>query len=162
MWEQLRWPSASLAAALGRVGLGPCLGSTVDLALVEWMHMSWPEGMRVGELTLIHASGSTGWARPDSAGKLILVMQIMESQRAAQLSYHLDLDSGHWIGPHQHLAHQWTGWVCEEASSADPMLQDLHDTGQQHNNQEESRWGHNIDDMGKARCYEPNQWFIAM
>lgn len=70
------------------MGLGACLGSTVELTLVEWMQMSWPGSMRVGELTLPHASSNTGCAGPGTVGKLTLVMQVMESQKTDQLSYH--------------------------------------------------------------------------
>jgi hypothetical protein len=50
----------------------------------------------------------------------------------------------------------------EMASSADPKLQDLHDTGQQQDNWEESPWGSNTDGVTEARDLEPDQWLIAM
>lgn len=34
------WPSVTLAAALGRVGLKPPLGNTVELVLEVWMQVS--------------------------------------------------------------------------------------------------------------------------
>ena len=45
----------------------------------------------------------------------------------------------------------------ERASPAVPKLQDLHDTGQQQDNWEESQWGSNIDGVTEARDLEPDQ-----
>jgi hypothetical protein len=44
--------------------------------------------------------------------------------------------------------------MCERASLDDSKLQDLHDTGQQQDNQEKSWWGSNTDGITKARDLE--------
>ena len=64
MCEQESWPSPSQAAAPGRVGPEPLLGSTVELALEHGYRCGGPDGMRAGEPTL------HDWS---SAGELALV-----------------------------------------------------------------------------------------
>ena len=54
----------------------PCLGSTVELVLVEEAQVSLPEGMSTGELTLPAADGGVGWPRQSCAGELALVVQM--------------------------------------------------------------------------------------
>ena len=76
-----------LAVALGRVSPVHGLGSTAGLALEVWVHASWPEGTRAGELTLPPADGSTGWSSLSTAGELSLLVQIRKSWWADQLSY---------------------------------------------------------------------------
>lgn len=46
-----------LVAAFGRAGPVPCLDSTVELALMEWVEVSQLESMRAGELPLLPADG---------------------------------------------------------------------------------------------------------
>jgi hypothetical protein len=45
----------------------------------------------------------------------------------------------------------------ERTSPADPKLQDLHDPGQQQDNQEEFWLGTNIDGVTEARDLKPDQ-----
>lgn len=58
--------------------------------------------------------------------------------------------------------HLWTARACEGFGTADPKLQDLHDTGQQQEIWEESQWRARIDGIAEARGLEPYQWPIAM
>lgn len=46
------WPHPLPNAAPGRVDPAPCLGSTVELAQVAQVQVSWQEGMNTGGLTL--------------------------------------------------------------------------------------------------------------
>ena len=50
----------------------------------------------------------------------------------------------------------------ERASPADSKLQDLHNTGQQQNNWEESQWGSNIGGVTEARDLKLDLKLIAM
>jgi hypothetical protein len=58
VWES--GPCPSLAAALGKGDLTLQLGSRVELALVEWILMIWPEGLRAEELGLSPEAFSIG------------------------------------------------------------------------------------------------------
>ena len=53
--------------------------------------------------------------------------------------YHPNPDPGHSVGQPQNLYHLRMVGTHERASPTDPKLQDLHDTGQQKDNQEESQ-----------------------
>lgn len=70
------------AAALGKVGPAPRLGSTVEQALEGWVlaegMCELAEGMSTGELTLPAADGGVGWPRQSCAGELALVVQMRE------------------------------------------------------------------------------------
>ena len=103
--------------------------------LEVWVKMSLPGGMRIGELTLPPANGSVGWTIQSSAGELALMVQIRESWWADQLSYHPGPDLGLCIGPHPNLHHRQMVGICERASPAIPQREDLHDIGQQQDNQ---------------------------
>lgn len=118
------------------------------------------EGRRVRDLTLPATNGNIGWPSQNIAGELALAAQIRESWQNILLNYHPG--PGLWVDLHQNLHHLWTVGACERTNSADPKLQDLHDTEQQQDNQEESQWGSDIDDVTEARDLEPNQWLIAM
>lgn len=64
------------------------LGSTAGLALEVWVHASWPEGTRAGELTLPPATAlgslaEQGWRACPGA----LVVWMQDSCQADQLSY---------------------------------------------------------------------------
>ena len=52
-----------------------CLGCTIDLALM----IQSPQSMRVGELSLLLADCSIGWANKGKVGDLALVVWVWES-----------------------------------------------------------------------------------
>ena len=52
--------SSLMAAALGRSGPEPHLGSTVGLSLVDGTEMNLSEGRRAGEMSLPPVSDGTG------------------------------------------------------------------------------------------------------
>ena len=49
----------------------------------------------------------------------------------------------------------------EKASTTDPKLHNLHDTGQQQDNWEESWWRSTMNDVTEAKDLEPDQWLMA-
>lgn len=56
------WPHPLPDAAPGRAGPAPCLGSTVELAQVAQVQVSWQEGMNMGGLTLSLLCHAVVWA----------------------------------------------------------------------------------------------------
>jgi hypothetical protein len=60
-----------------------------------------------------------------------------------------------------HLCPLWNVGEHEKVNSADLKLQ-YHVTRQQQDNQEDTLWGPNIDEVTEARNLEPDQWPIAI
>lgn len=110
------WPwgsCPSLAAALDTVGPPPKLGSIVELALEACVEASCgygqagPEGMRVKELTLPPAYGSTGWPGWNRAGDLAGDGVDAGSWQADQLNYYPGpIPGSEWAHPKIHV-------ICE-------------------------------------------------
>ena len=48
----------------------------MELVLEAWVHVSQPESLKAGELTLPLADGGTGWSSQSSAGDLALMVWI--------------------------------------------------------------------------------------
>jgi hypothetical protein len=123
-------------------------------ALRMWEQESWPCPLLVA--TLGEQAGGSAW-------DLTLVLRLLKSWQADQISYHPDPDPGLWADPPQHIPHlSTTGVVHKSYTKATPKLWALHNTGQWKNIWEESQWGPNIDNIAEARGLEPDQWLIAM
>lgn len=60
----------------------------MELALEVQVHMSQPQGMRAGKLTLLPAHGGIGVLSQSSAGEITLVLQIRESRYTDRVGYH--------------------------------------------------------------------------
>ena len=82
------------------------------------------------------------WPSQSSAEELSLVMQVRERPCADQLNNHPDPDPGllSWPIPKSTSSANCGGMrgACERGSPAEPKVKDLHDTGQQQDNWEES------------------------
>lgn len=87
--------------------------------------------MRVGELA------------PPLANWIGLVRAVLGT--VVQESWPAHYHPGLWVSP----PHLWPAGACKGASSTDPNLQSLHDTGQQQDIKEESLWGSSIDSIAE-------------
>ena len=152
-----------------RVDSVPWLGSTVEMALEMWLQLSLPQGHESRRADPVTCYDGTWWPAQSQDGEFALMVHIRESWKLkikklrkreltgwpAQLPHRL------WISPPKNLYHLPMVGAHEKASPADPKLHNLHDTGQQRDNWQESWWGANMDDVTEAKDLEPDGWLMA-
>lgn len=134
----------------------PSLGSRVELSLVAdvWVSqpphlpghehrraISTPCQLQHSRNLLCSSLGPHIGSAPHlgSTVKLTLVSWVQEIWWAHQIRFYPGTDTGHYVGPPQHLPHLWTAEAYEGAGPIDPKLQGLHDPGQQQKIWEKSR-----------------------
>lgn len=103
-------------ATNGRVGPVTCLGTTVDLALVEHVWVIRLHDRRAEELVLPVVAWSTGWPSWSSTGELTLGVWVQESWWTDYITYIPVLDSGPWVNHLWPLGgqSQFWSWVLKQ------------------------------------------------
>lgn len=131
-WES--WPSPSLAATLGKVGLN--LDWVAQWSWFWRLGFRWagPKGMRTRELTLPPTECVIKWPSLSSPGELILDKGETSTGTTQSQFQTSELHS-------PNLCHLQIVWTYKRASPVIPKLQGLHDTRQQQDNWEKSWWG---------------------
>lgn len=77
--------------------------------------------------------------------------------QADRPSYHSRPEPRLWVSLVQHSPHLWATGLCGGAKSADPKLQNLHDTEQW----QESQWGPFVNGVAEARGLKPFQRILT-